>query len=171
MLITSLPVLILLGLPILRAGLASLFRGQPNIHTLIMIGTFSAFGLSVRNLIVGHGGLYFDTATMLIFLVSIGHWLEMQAHKSSKEAVARLLEQIPDTATVVADGGDKTVNAAELKPGMRVRVRPGQRFPVDGLIAVGQGDVDESLLTGEPKPVTHDEGDKVQAGTISLDGS
>ena len=81
MFVTSLPVLILLGLPILRAGFASLLRGQPNIHTLITIGTFSAFGLSVRNLIMGTGGQYFDTATMLIFLISIGRWLEMQAHK------------------------------------------------------------------------------------------
>lgn len=171
MLVSSIPVLLLLGLPILRAGFASLLRGQPNIHTLITIGTFSAFGLSVRNLIAGHGGLYFDTATMLIFLVSIGRWLEMQAHKSSNKAVARLLEQIPDQATVVTDDQDKTVQVSELKPGMRVRMRPGERFPVDGLIAIGEGDVDESLLTGEPKPVTHHEGDKVQAGTINLDGS
>ncbi len=171
MLVSSIPVLILLGLPILRAGFASLLRGQPNIHTLIMIGTFSAFGLSVRNLIIGHGGLYFDTATMLIFLVSIGRWLEMQAHKSSNKAVSRLLEQIPNQATVVTNNQDSVVNVAELKPGMRVRVRPGERFPVDGLIAIGEGDVDESLLTGEPKPVTHHEGDKVQAGTVNLDGS
>ncbi len=170
MLITSIPVLILLGLPILRAGFASLLRGQPNIHTLITIGTFSAFGLSVRNLIAGHGGLYFDTATMLIFLVSIGRWLEMQAHKSSNKAVMKLLEQIPDTATIVTGEADKTVSVAELKPGMRVRVRPGEKFPVDGLIAIGEGDVDESLLTGEPKPVTHREGDAVKAGTINLDG-
>jgi len=171
MLATSMPVLLLLGLPILRAGFASLLRGQPNIHTLITIGTFSAFGLSVRNLIVGHGGLYFDTATMLIFLVSVGRWLEMQAHKSSNKTVARLLEQIPNTATVVTHDADKTVNVSELQPGMRVRVRPGERFPVDGLVAIGAGDVDESILTGEPKPITHHEGDKVQAGTINLDGS
>lgn len=171
MLATSIPVLILLGLPILRAGFASLLRGQPNIHTLITIGTFSAFGLSVRNLIAGHGGLYFDTATMLIFLVSVGRWLEMQAHKSSNKAVSRLLEQIPNTATVVTDNGDKTVKVSELQPGMRVRVRPGERFPVDGLVAIGAGDVDESILTGEPKPVTHHEGDAVKAGTINLDGS
>ena len=171
MLVTSIPVLLLLGLPILRAGFASLLRGQPNIHTLITIGTFSAFGLSVRNLIVGHGGLYFDTATMLIFLVSIGRWLEMQAHKSSNKAVMKLLEQIPATATVVTSESDNTVNVAELKPGMRIRVRPGERFPVDGLIAIGEGDVDESLLTGEPKPVTHREGEKIQAGTVNLDGS
>ena len=170
MLVTSIPVLLLLGLPILRAGFASLLRGQPNIHTLITIGTFSAFGLSVRNLIVGHGGLYFDTATMLIFLVSIGRWLEMQAHKSSNKAVMKLLEQIPSTAAVVTTEADKTVNVADLKPGMRVRIRPGERFPVDGLIALGEGDVDESLLTGEPKPVSHREGEAVKAGTINLDG-
>ncbi len=171
MLITSLPVLILLGLPILRAGFASLLRGQPNIHTLITIGTFSAFALSVRNLIAGHGGLYFDTATMLIFLISIGRWLEMQAHKSSNKAVTKLLEQIPDTAIVVTSDADKEVNVADLKPGQRIRVRPGDKFPVDGLIAIGEGDVDESLLTGEPRPVTHRSGDAVQAGTLSLDGS
>lgn len=171
MLITSIPVLVLLGLPILRAGFASLLRGQPNIHTLITIGTFSAFGLSVYHLIVGHGGLYFDTATMLIFLVSIGRWLEMQAHKSSNKAVMKLLEQIPNTATVVTADEDKSVNVADLKPGMRVRIRPGERFPVDGLIALGEGDVDESLLTGEPKPISHREGDTIKAGTINLDGS
>ncbi|HEY5728448.1 MAG TPA: cation-translocating P-type ATPase [Anaerolineales bacterium] len=171
MLVSAIPVLILLGLPILRAGFASLLRGQPNIHTLITIGAFSAFGLSVRNMIVGHGGQYFDTATMLIYLISIGRWLEMQAHKSSNKAVKKLLEQIPDTANVVTDDGDKDVSVAELKPGMRIRVRPGERFPVDGLIAIGEGDVDESLLTGEPKPVTHRNGDAVKAGTISLDGS
>jgi heavy metal translocating P-type ATPase len=171
MLLTSIPVLLLLGLPILRAGFASLLRGQPNIHTLITIGTFSAFALSVRNLIAGSGGLYFDTATMLIFLVSIGRWLEMQAHKSSNQAVAKLLEQIPDNATLVTSEEDKIIKASDLKPGMRVRIKPGERFPVDGLIALGEGDVDESLLTGEPKPITHREGDAVQAGTISLDGS
>lgn len=170
MMVSSIPVLILLGLPILRAGFASLLRGQPNLHTLIMIGTFSAFGLSVRNLIVGHGGLYFDTATMLIFLVSVGRWLEMQAHKSSASAVMKLLEQLPETAVIVTGDAEKEINAADLKPGMRVRVKPGEHFPVDGLIAVGEGDVDESLLTGEPKPVTHREGDAIKAGTINLDG-
>lgn len=170
MLVTSIPVLLLLGLPILRAGFASLLRGQPNLHTLITIGTFSAFGLSVYHLIIGSGGLYFDTATMLIFLVSVGRWLEMQAHKSGAKAVMKLLEQIPNTATLVTSEADREVSVTELKPGMRLRVRPGARFPVDGLIAAGEGDVDESLLTGEPKPVSRKEGDAVKAGTINLDG-
>jgi len=171
MFVSSLPVLILLGLPILRAGFASLMRGQPNIHTLITIGTFSAFGLSVRNLIAGTGGQYFDTATMLIFLISIGRWLEMQAHKTSNQTVKKLFEQIPQKAMVVTDNGQKELKIDELKPGMRIHVRPGERFPVDGLIATGEGDVDESLLTGEPIPVNHESGDPVKAGTINLDGS
>ncbi|MBV6396743.1 MAG: putative copper-importing P-type ATPase A [Anaerolineales bacterium] len=171
MLVSSIPVLVLLGLPILRAGYASLLRGQPNLHTLIAIGSFSAFALSIRNLAAGHGGLYFDTATMLIFLVSVGRWLEMQAHKSSSQAVTKLLEQIPGTASVVTDTGDQTVSVAELRAGQRIRVRPGERFPVDGLAARGEGDVDESLLTGEPNPVTRREGGTVRAGTINLDGS
>lgn len=171
MLVTSLPVLVLLGLPILRAGFASLLRGQPNIHTLITIGTFSAVGLSVRNLVAGSGWQYFDTATMLIFLISIGRWLEMQAHKSSSKAVTHLLEQIPDEATVVTPEGDRTIRASELRPGQRVRVRPGEKFPIDGLIAMGEGDVDKSILTGEQRPVTHRAGEAVQAGTLSLDGS
>jgi P-type E1-E2 ATPase len=72
---------------------------------------------------------------------------------------------------VMTDAGDQTVSVADLKPGMRVRVRPGERFPVDGLAARGEGDVDESLLTGEPNPVTRREGGLVRAGTINLDGS
>lgn len=171
MFVTAVPVLLLLGLPILRAGLASLLRGQPNIHTLITMGTFSAFALSVRNLVAGSGNVYFDTVSMLLFLVSVGRWLEIQAHKASNDAMQRLLKHIPDQAARVTARGEETVPVADLRPGMRVRVRPGERFPVDGLIAVGEGDVDQSLLTGEPKPVTKRAGNAVQAGTISLDGA
>lgn len=170
MLVSSIPVLILLGWPILRAGLASLVRGQPNIHTLITIGTFSAFALSVRNLIIGAGGLYFDTASMLIYLIAVGRWLEIRAHKSSGQAVDRLFEQIPAEAALVTAEGEVRVPLNDLKAGMRLRVRPGERFPVDGLIAEGQGDIDESLLTGEPKPVSRSVGQTVRAGTINLDG-
>lgn len=171
MLVSAIPVLILLGWPILRAGFASLVRGQPNIHTLITIGTFSAFALSVRNLIVGTGGLYFDTASMLIYLIAVGRWLEIRAHKSSSQAVERLIEKIPTEAVLVTAGGEVRVSLNELEAGMRLRVRPGERFPVDGLIAEGEGDIDESLLTGEPKPVSRAAGQVVRAGTINLDGA
>ena len=168
--VTSIPVMLMLGLPILRAGMASLARGRPNIHTLIAIGAFSAFALSVYHLWLGEGRVYFDTATILLFLVSVGHWLEMRAHKTSTEAVERLYERMPDEATLITPEGDRRTPTDELKPGARVRVRPGERFPVDGVVAAGAGDVDESLLTGEPEPVTRRVGDRVMAGSVSLDG-
>lgn len=171
MFLTALPVLVLLGFPILRAGLSSLLRGQPNLHTLITIGTFAAFSLSVYNLFNGKGEVYFDTASMLLFLVAVGRWLEIQAHKTARDVIQRLLRHFPEHATRLTPEGEETIPLKDLKPGMRLRVRPGERFPVDGVIAVGEGDVDQSLLTGESKPVPKRVGDTVQAGTISLDGA
>ncbi len=169
--VASIPILLLLGVPILRAGIASLLRGRPNTHTLIALGAFSAFGLSVRNLFFGAEHVYFDTASMLIFLVTIGRWLEIQAHKSNNEAVEKLMDQLPAEATWITDDGLKSVPATSLPLGARVRVRPGERFPVDGLVVKGAGDVDESLLTGEPTPQCRHEGEMVLAGTINLDGA
>jgi len=171
LLAASLPVMVILGLPILRAGVASLVRGRPNLHTLIAIGAFSAFGLSLRNLITGHGGVYFDTASILLFLVALGRWLEMKAQKASGRAIERLWDQVPPEVTWITADGEQQVSVDELPPGARIRVRPGERIPVDGVVAEGAGDVDESLLTGEPEPVLRRQGDKVLAGTMSLDGA
>lgn len=171
MLLASLPILVMLGIPILRAGLASLLRGRPNTHTLIALGAFSAVALSVRNLILDIDRVYFDTASMLLFLVTVGRWLEMRAHKSGSDALERLWQRLPQEATWITPEGERRVPADELPKGARVRVRPGERFPVDGLVAGGEGDVDESLLTGEPLPVVRRPGDRVLAGTLSLDGA
>ncbi len=170
-LMACIPVILLLGLPVIRAGLASLFRGRPNIHTLIALGATAAFILSLRNLLTGGGRVYFETTTVLFFLVAIGHYLEIKAQKSGTEAVDELFRQIPSEATRLTPAGEETVGIDELGRGMRVRVRPGERFPADGLVAEGRGDVDESLLTGEPLPVLRRAGDRVLAGTINLDGS
>ena len=169
--VAAIPVLLILGLPILRAGGAGLLRGRPNIHTLIALGAFSAFGLSVYNLIADNARVYFDTAAILLFLVALGRWLEMQAQKSSTEAVDRLFESIPTTATLISADGERPLPIDEVQPGARIRVRPGERFPVDGLVAVGEGDVDESLLSGEPEPVHRRTGERVLTGTYNLDGS
>ncbi|MCP4360398.1 MAG: cation-translocating P-type ATPase [Chloroflexi bacterium] len=169
--VISVPVIFLIGLPILRAGAASLLRGRPNTHTLIAIGAFAALGLSVRNLMVGQSSVYFDTAAILLFLMAVGHWLELRAQKVSGEAVERLWQQIPSEATWLTADGWQTTPADKVSVGTRVRVRPGKRFPVDGVVAVGEGDVDESVVTGEPDPVPHNAGDKVLAGTVNLDGT
>ncbi|WP_420644369.1 heavy metal translocating P-type ATPase [Candidatus Leptofilum sp.] len=167
----SVPTVLILGLPILRAGLAGLLRGQPNTHTLIAVGAFSAFGLSLRNFLVGQGDIYFDTAAVLLFLVAIGRWLEMRAHKVSSRAVEQLWQRMPPQATWLTADGEQQIAADAVPPGARLLVRPGERFPVDGIVAVGQGDVDESLLTGEPEAVCRRRGARVLAGTINLDGS
>ncbi len=169
--VASLPVVLLLGLPILRTGLVTLFRRQPNMHTLIAIGAFSAFALSTRNLLLGHEHVYFDTAAMLLFLVTVGHWLEVRARVTGSKAVERLWAQVPREALWLAADGERRVPVEELPPGARVRVGPGEPFPVDGVIATGEGDVDESLLTGEPIPVFRQAGDRVRAGTVSVDGT
>ncbi|MCZ7572882.1 MAG: cation-translocating P-type ATPase [Ardenticatenaceae bacterium] len=171
MLLGTLPILALLGIPILRAGLASLLRGRPNTHTLVALGAFSAAALSVRNLLLGGDRVYFDTASMLLFLVTIGRWLEMRAQKSGSDALERLWKRVPEEATWITAEGERRVPADALPAGARVRVRPGERFPVDGLVATGEGDVDESLLTGEPVPTVRRPGERVLAGTVSLDGA
>ncbi len=169
--VISVPVILLIGLPILRAGAASLIRGRPNTHTLIAIGAFAAVGLSVRNMLAGQPGVYFDTAAVLLFLVAVGHWLELRAQKESGRAVEQLWQQIPQEATWLTPDGWQTTPVDAVQRGARVRVRPGERFPVDGLVASGEGDVDTSVVTGEPDPTPQRAGDEVLAGTVNLDGA
>ncbi|MEZ4862501.1 MAG: cation-translocating P-type ATPase [Caldilineaceae bacterium] len=170
-LVLTLPVLLILGVPVVRAGAASLLRGRPNLHTFVALGASAAFALSVRNLVAGHERVYFDTAVVLFFLVAVGRWFEMQAQKQSSQVVERLAEQLPRAATWLSPTGEQQIPLDQVTKGARLRVRPGERFPVDGLIAAGEGDVDESLLTGEPDPVLRRAGDRVLAGAINLDGS
>ncbi len=166
----TLGVVLVLGWPIARAGLAAVWQGRPNTHSLVALGALAAFGLSIRNVIVG-GAVYFDTTAVLLFLLAIGRWLEMRAQKESHQVVEKLWQRIPPEATWLTSTGEQRIAADKVPPGGRVRVRPGERVPVDGLVAVGRGDVDESWLTGEPEPVLRQSGDAVLAGSINLDGS
>ncbi len=169
--VASLPLLYLLGWPILRTGIVSVLRRQPNMHALIALGAFSAFILSTRNLFLGYEHVYFDTAAMLLYLVTIGHWLEIKARTEGLQAVERLWKRVPQEALWISPNGEKRVPVEELPPGARVRIAPGEPIPVDGIVAEGQGDVDESLLTGEPLPVFRKVGDRVYAGTVNVDGT
>jgi heavy metal translocating P-type ATPase len=167
----SIPLVLILGLPIFKSGLAGLMQKMPNIHTLVAIGTIAALALSTRNLLLNTGQVYFDTASMLLFLLTVGRWLEMQAYKSGFKAVEELTGQIPDQATVIENGGEKIIFACDITAGLRILVRPGERFPADGLVASGLGDIDESMLTGESRPVLRRPGEPVYAGTTNLDGT
>lgn len=170
-LLGTIPVLLFLGIPIVRAGLASLVRRHPNLHTLIAIGASAAVVLSIRNLALGLDRVYFDTACMLLFLVSVGRWLEMRAQKAGLDALTAFQDRLPTDVTQLTPKGEEQVPVEAVPTGARVLVRPGERFPIDGIVAAGQGDVDESILTGEPTPVTRGPQDRVYAGTINVDGA
>ncbi len=168
--VVVIPLVVVLGLPVLRAGIASMLRGLPNTHTLVTIGVVSAVWLSSSNLFKHGGPVYFDTAAMLLLLMTLGRWLEMRAHKSSREAVETLAAKIPPEAIRMGPLGDETIPWEAIRPGMWLRLLPGDRIPVDGVIATGQSDIDESALTGEPQPVLRQPGDPVWAATLNLDG-
>ncbi len=125
--------------------------------------------MSVYGLITG-GEVYFDTATLILLLVTIGHFLEIRAQIKSSEALEELLEQAPDEATVVRNGVEKRITAELVVRDETVIVRPGETFPVDGTILQGEGSVDEANITGEARPVFKAAGQPIYSGTANLDG-
>ncbi len=169
--VLSIPLSVLLGFPILRAGLNSLIRGLPNVQTLVALGSIAALGLSARNLFLQSGHVYFDTAAMLFFLLTVGRWLEIKAHQSGQTAFNALTAALPKKAARVGQDRVELVPVEDLEPGHRIRIRPGDYIPVDGIIARGTGEIDESLLNGEPSPVIRGLNEPVYAGSHNLDGT
>jgi Cu2+-exporting ATPase/Cu+-exporting ATPase len=169
--IFALPVLLLLGLPILWQSARQLRRGAVEIDALIALGTFAAYGLSVYHAFGGGIHFYFDTASMLLVLVTLGRYWEARAKARVARALEGLLEQLPDQVTVVREGRELELPRAQVRPQDRVRVLPGQVFPADGVVEKGEGGVDESGLTGEAGPVYKEPGSSCSSGSFSLDGA
>jgi heavy metal translocating P-type ATPase len=167
----SAPVFVLLAPPFL-AGLArDARRARFSMDSLIALGSGAAFVLSCASVVRGRGEIYFDTATMVLLLVTVGRLIEAHAHVSSRRALAELISLQPPSARVLRGTGWTMVDAAALQPGDRVHVLAGERIPADGRIARGAVAVDESMLTGESLPAERGEGDVVRAGTLSLNGA
>jgi P-type Cu2+ transporter len=164
------PVLVLLGVPILASAWQGLRAGLPNADVLIILGTFAAYGLSVVNILAGRPGVYFDTATMLLVLVTLGRYLEASAKAEAGAAVRARLAPAPALAARVGAHGIERVAPAALLPGDVAQVGPGEAFPTDGVIVEGAGGVDEAALTGESRPVRKAPGARVASGTCSVDG-
>ena len=164
------PVLALLGWPIVRTAWAGLRAGALNADGLIALGTFAAFALSVANTVRGSGAVYFDTAAMLLVLVTLGRWLEARARADAVAAVRATLAPAPPVATRLVDGRRETVPPAVLLPGDVVEVGPGAAFPTDGVVLAGAGDVDEAVLTGESRGLPKEPGAAVAGGACSIDG-
>jgi Cu+-exporting ATPase len=160
-------------------GVPALVRGGPNMDSLIALGTGAAFAASLWStyVIIAHGSahaaheLYFESAAVIIALVSLGKYLEARSRARTGEAVRALLSLAPDTATRLSGGISETVPVTSVRPGDMLLVRPGERVPVDGVVAEGVSEVDESMLTGESMPVAKRQGDALSSGTVNALGA
>src|SRR6266705_5205753 len=178
------PVVLWGGWPFFERFWASLVRRSPNMFTLIGMGTGVAyldsvvatffpqiFPVSFRNM-GGRAPVYFEAAAVITTLVLLGQVLELRARQRTSGAIRALLNLVPQQAHLVsADGTEKDVALDQVKPGERLRVRPGERVPVDGIIREGASAIDESMVTGDPMPVEKAAGDKVTGGTLNTSGS
>jgi len=158
-----------------RAAVQSARHLAADMNTLVSLGTFSAWAFSLAVLLSSRGGplppLYFDSAATIVALVLLGRRLELGARGLTVSAVRALAELVPPTARRVEPSGERDVPLAEVRPGDLVRVRPGERVPVDGRVLEGRSSLDESLLTGEPLPVEKGPGDEAIGGTLNGSGS
>jgi cation-transporting ATPase V len=164
------PVQFIAGWPILESGLARARRLTANMDTLIALGTLTAFVYSVYELIAG-GDLYFETAALLIAFILLGRYFEARARSRASSAIRKLLELGAKEARLLVDGEERTVPVEQVRVGDVLRVRPGEKVPVDGVVVAGSAAVDESMLSGESVPVEKAEGDEVAAATVNTNGS
>ena len=160
----SVPVFVILAPPFFVGLVRDLRRRRFSMDSLIALGAGTAFVYSCTSQTV-----YFDTATMLLLLVTVGRLLEANARIRGRRALGELIALQPPQARAFCDGGWQTVNAASVEPGQRVQVWAGERIPVDGHVLHGAAAIDQSMLTGEPLPVERSAGDMVRAGSLCLD--
>jgi Cu2+-exporting ATPase len=164
------PVLFLLGGPFLRDTWQQAMQGRLGSASLITLAAGAAYFYSVVSLLTGGDRVYFDTATMLLVLFTLGRYLEAIGRARAVRDLSPLLEAEGQWATVVEGPVESRRLARDLAPGSIVRVRPGERFPVDGVVYEGESQVDEALVTGESRPLAKSVGAPVIAGSINLDG-
>jgi len=166
-------------------GFKALWHRSPNMDSLIAVGSVASAAYGVAALFrmayaMGHGdwqtvdfyreNLYFESAAMILTLITLGKFLETRAKGKTGDAIRALMDLRPETATVLRDGKEKTISAEQVQVGDTVIVRSGGRIPVDGTVVEGNASVDQSALTGESVPVEKEPGDPVAAATINTAG-
>ncbi|MEF8854738.1 MAG: heavy metal translocating P-type ATPase [Haloarculaceae archaeon] len=168
------PVQAVLGRPFYRNAYNALVRNRTaNMDVLIALGSSTAYGYSIAVLLglVASEGLYFDTAALILVFITLGNYLEARSKGQASEALRRLLEMEADTATLLdEDGTEHEVPLEDVAEGDRMKVRPGEQVPTDGVVLDGQSAVDESMVTGESVPVEKAPGDEVVGSTINENG-
>lgn len=181
-LVLSLPVIFYAGWFIMKRGWTSFKTWNLNMFSLIALGVTAAFLFSLIALInpsilpheLSHGGsvpLYFESVCVILTLVIMGQMLEARAHQKTGKAIEALMNLSPETANLIVNGTEKKVALSEIKINDILRVKPGEKIPVDGKIIEGNSNVDESMITGEPIPSEKKSGDKITSGTINGNGS
>ena len=174
--VLALPVLIL-GRKFFVKGIPALLHRSPTMDTLVSLGSGVAFLYSSYLMIAAMlgadsvSGICFDSAAMIVTLISVGKWLEFRSRIKADDAVSRLLTLIPEETSVVRNGEEVRIPVSEVAVGDVVAVRPGERIPADGVVTEGKTSVDESMLTGEPMPVIKEVGAEVFTGTMNVDGA
>ncbi len=167
----SLPVQFGVGFRFYKTAVLSLKNKSPGMDLLVSVGTLSAWGYSLYNLITGAGDYYFESSVVIITLVLLGKMLEMRAKTRTSAAVSRLMDLAPKTATVLRDGSAVEIPVGDIVKGDCVLVHSGESIPVDGRVTDGRSSVDESMLTGESMPVEKTVGSQVYGGTVNGNGS
>ena len=178
----STPVVLWAGWPFFVRGWQSLINRSLNMFTLIAMGIGVAWFYSAIVMLAPgifppsfqqHGkiGVYFESAAVITVLVLLGQVLELRARSRTGSAIRALLDLAPPVAHLIRDGEEREVPLEEVRRGDQLRVRPGEKVPVDGRVVEGKTNVDESMLTGESLPVTKTNGDKVSGGTVNGTGS
>ena len=173
------PVIFYSGWIFFKRGWSSIRRWSPNMWTLISIGVgaaylFSVFGLLFPSIFPsefkdtqGNVHLYFEASAVIITLVLMGQVLELRAHGKTNSAIKALLNLVPPVARLISNGKEEEIPLEQVKVGDILRVKPGEKIPVDGVITDGNAVIDESMITGEPMPVDKSKDDKVTGGTIN----
>ena len=161
-----------------QRGFRNLIKRHPNMDSLIAVGTSAAFFYSlysVSQVFLGYHAfvhqLYFESVAVIIALVLLGKYLESSAKGRTSQAIQSLLELVPSQATVIRYGEAVTIDTEDIRVGDIIRIKPGERMPVDGLVTEGQTFVDESMMTGESVPIEKKVGDTITSATINQNGS
>jgi Cu2+-exporting ATPase len=169
-LVLATPVVFYAGWVFIGGAYTSLRHRSLNMSVLVATGVLAAWSGSVALMVAGQD-TFFDAATMLVTFVLFGHWMEMKSRKGTSDSLRALFDVVPPTAVVIRDGDEIELPTSEIVVGDQVRLRPGDKVPVDGQVTSGSSSVDESVVTGESVPIEKSAGDEVVGGSINGSGT